>query len=111
MAPRRDALIYRMQGATPATPSPQAAVGPGAQAPQASGGATYAAAEAPREGARYYSVHRAAGHQPDPTVMPESIFLDSAPIDLAEPPAAPTAARTVNGRAQTIVPNEDPSLP
>ena len=97
MAPRRDALIYRMQGATPVTPT---------QLPRAN-----AEAEPAREGARYYSVHRAAGHQPDPTIMPEAVYLDTAPIDLAEPPATPTIARTVNGRAQVIVPNEDPSLP
>ena len=97
MAPRRDALIYRMQGATPVTPT---------ELPRAN-----AEAEPAREGARYYSVHRAAGHQPDPTVMPEAVYLDTAPIDLAEPPATPTIARTINGRAQVIVPNEDPSLP
>ena len=97
MAPRRDALIYRMQGATPVTPT---------QLPRAN-----AEAEPAREGARYYSVHRAAGHQPDPTVMPEAVYLDTAPIDLAEPPATPTIARNINGRAQAIVPNEDPSLP
>ena len=113
MAPRRDALIYRMQGATPPTPTqlPQAVATPNAPAPRESTGTAYAAAEPAREGPRYYSVHRAAGHQPDPTVMPESIYLDSAPIDLAEPPAAPTVPRTINGRAQMIVPNEDPSLP
>ena len=70
------------------------------------------AADAPaRQGARYYSVHRAAGHQPDATVMPASVYLDTAPVDLAEPPETVLPARTVNGRARNIIPNEDPSLP
>ena len=62
----------------------------------------------PRETARYYSVHRAEGRQPDPITMPESVYT---PIDLAEPPAQPTQTRNVNGRLQAVVPNADPSLP
>ena len=111
MAPRRDALIYRIQGAQPAETAPQARPLAAAEPQAASTPSPYALADQSRGGARYYSVHRAAGHQPDRTVIPEAVYLDSAPIDLAEPPATPVPARTVNGRAQVIVPNEDPSLP
>lgn len=127
MAPRRDAAIFRMQqpgqdGQT--QPVQQASSQPASaqqeiQSPvltQPTAGRTlsgqaYAGAEPPRESARYYSVHRAEGRQPDPIAMPESIYLDNAPIDLAEPPAAPVPTRTVNGRTQLIVPNQDPALP
>jgi len=111
MAPRRDAPIFRMQ----------AAAAPPSAAPAPSPPPTYAAAGQPaRDSARYYSVHRAAGRQPDATAMPTSVYLDHAPLnltdtptsaDLAEPPAAPAVTRTVNGRAQVVTPNEDPSLP
>ncbi len=118
MAPRRDAPIFRMQGAAAA---PTAAAQPAAPAPTPAPTPTYAAAGQPvRDSARYYSVHRAAGRQPDATAMPTSVYLDHAPLnltstptstDLAEPPAAPAVTRTVNGRAQVVTPNEDPSLP
>ena len=78
-----------------------------------------AAASPPREGARYYSVHRQAGRQPDPAeipdsvyaVIPEGAFLDAARPDLADPPPAPMATRTINGRVQAINRGDDPSLP
>lgn len=136
MAPRRDAPIFRMgrdaptyqntqvQGAAQpgalsdgsAAPLPMATQPQGQQQqpPAQYAPAAYAANEPPREGPRYYSVHRAAGHQPDATRMPEAVYLDSAPVasgDLAEPPETPLPGRTVNGRVQNIVPNEDPSLP
>ena len=137
MAPRRDALIFRMQQpqSAPQSPAPQAPADqpqptPSSDAQSAASaheiqqpvlsqpaagrtysGQAYAGAEPPRESARYYSVHRGEGRQPDPIAMPQSVYLDNAPIDLAEPPAAPIPGRTVNGRTQVIVPNQDPSLP
>lgn len=130
MAPRRDAPIFRMQ--QPQAPAqsetqPQAAPAASTQtnsqgeiqspvltqpvAGRTTGGQAYAGAEPPREGVRYYSVQRAVGRQPDPIAIPESVYLDNAPIDLAEPPAAPVRTRTVNGQAQIVVPNQDPNLP
>lgn len=131
MAPRRDAPIFRMQQSAPpaAALSQQAPEepAPSASAPRAQGASqTVARQQAPqeplyaptgpgpaREGPRYYSVHRAAGHQPDATAMPESVnvYLESASVDLAEPQAQPLPSRVVNGRVQAIVPNEDPTLP
>ena len=129
MAPRRDAPIFRMQqpqapAGAQAQPQPQtASTQTNAQgeiqssvltqpvAGRTLGGQAYAGAEPPREGVRYYSVQRAVGRQPDPIAMPESVYLDNAPIDLAEPPANPVRTRTVNGQAQVVVPNQDPNLP
>lgn len=103
MAPRRDAPIFRMghSGDAPASsPSPapvqQAAV---------SGAPT-----------RYYSLHRQNGRQPDPIAMPAPVYLDALPVemerapaseDLAEPPAAPTLLRDVNGRVRPVPQTSD----
>lgn len=129
MAPRRNAAIFHMQqpqadaqptqAAETATGQTQASAQGEIQSPvltqpvagRTAGGQAYAGAEPPRESARYYSVHRAEGRQPDPIAMPASVYLDNAPVDLAEPPATPVRTRTVNGQAQVIVPNQDPNLP
>jgi hypothetical protein len=105
MAPRRDAPIFRLQRPAPSEPAqPQAQ----AAAPAADGGA------------RYYSVHRQAGRQPDATPLPAPVYLDALPVelsstpastDLAEPPAAPNLIRNANGRLQALPANEDPILP
>lgn len=111
MAPRRDALIFRLQ--QPAA-APQIAPQP-APAPDAP-----AAAAAQGDGARYYSVHRQNGRQPDATPLPAPVYLDALPVDLtampastdlAEPPAAPNLIRNANGRLQALPANEDPVLP
>ena len=110
MAPRRDALIFRMGGQAPAAPRQQDA-SPGSEAPRQLAQAAPARSDAPaRQGARYYSVHREAGHQPDPMILPESVFIGGS-ADLAEPPPAPVVQRAVKGQAQVVVPNQDPSLP
>ena len=128
MAPRRDAPIFRLQRPAPVTAEaaapaaesqsqrqPQAYAeaqplpAPTAEAPAAQGG-----------GARYYSVHRQAGRQPDATPLPAPVYLDALPVDLtstpastdlAEPPAAPNLIRNANGRLQALPANEDPVLP
>ena len=110
MAPRRDALIFRMGGQAPAAPRQQDA-SPGSEAPRQLAQAAPARSDAPaRQGARYYSVHREAGHQPDPMILPESVFIGGS-ADLAEPPPAPVVQRAVKGQAQVVVPNQDPRLP
>ena len=82
MAPRADAPIWSLMG------SERTAAAPAARppAPQPVDGAD-------RDGARYYSVHRQAGRSPDPTTLPAPFFLDSTPVDLAEPPPPPTLMR------------------
>ena len=63
-----------------------------------------------QSGARYYSVHRDAGHRPDPTVLPEPVYFDSVTLDLAEPPENEALMRDAQGRRRAV-PNADPSLP
>lgn len=120
MAPRRDAPIFRLQ-----RPSTQAEAAPAVQAQaqaQAQPSQPMPAADAPaaQGGARYYSVHRQAGRQPDATPLPAPVYLDALPVeltsapastDLAEPPAAPNLIRNANGRLQALPANEDPVLP
>lgn len=94
MAPRRDAAIWRLADRPARTAPPSAPVQSEAQTapPQADD----------RDGARYYSVHRLAGRDPDPTTLPAPFFLDSAPVDLAEPPPPPTLMRHQGGLAPSV---------
>jgi hypothetical protein len=91
MAPRPDAPIWRM-GESGAAPAPQAVPQPAPRSADADS----------RDGARYYSVHREAGRAPDPTTLPAPFFLDSAPVDLAEPPPPPTLMRNQGGLAPSV---------
>lgn len=102
MAPRRDAPIFRIQGAqSGAAPAPQAA------APA-------------QQGARYYSVHRQAGHAPDPTALPAPVWLDRMPVeldstpqseDLAAPPETPQMVRGSDGRLRPVQSAQGDSTP
>lgn len=109
-APRRDAPIFRLQSqeptAAPAEPQGDTADAAPVRLSQAPG--VVPASGQPQ--ARYYSVHRAAGRQPDPTVIPEPVFFDSVALDLAAPPDIQQPTRDVQGR-RAPVPNADPSLP
>lgn len=125
-APRPDAPIFRMlnrnsqPAPAPVAPQPSdapAAAGstgtPPAQAASASAPAPYPAAASDADRSpRRYSVHRANGQSPDRVPLPDPVLLDSAPVDLAEPPEAPTVVRNINGRLTAINPaSEDPSQP
>lgn len=123
-APRRDALIFSMNQGGAASGQPQAQAQQPQYAPQHAPAPTDPNAprqlaqaaptqsgQPPRESARYYSVHREAGHEPDAMTLPESVFIGGgATPDLAEPPPVPIMPRTVNGRAQVMV-NQEPVLP
>ena len=121
MAPRADAPIFRMaqarQQSVEAAQHSEAETPPAADTQDKSAPRQMAEAapsrpgDAPRQGPRYYSLHRDAGHEPDPVVLPESVYIGGASMDLAEPPPAPVVQRTVNGRVQAITSNQDPSLP
>lgn len=105
MAPRRDAPIFRIQ--------PQAGAGtPSGDGAEAVSPAVDQPGTAPpgRLGARYYSLHRGGGRQPDPTVIPEPVFFDSVSLDLAEPPATELPLQDGQGRRRAVA-NADPSLP
>lgn len=111
MAPRRDALIFRMQGSvdtTPAaTPQPQAQ-----PATVPSRTPVAASSNGPAEqGARYYSVHRQNNRQPDPTPLPATTYVDAIAVDLpaslasqdlAAPPEPPALVRNAQGRLQAM---------
>ena len=100
MAPRRDARIFQIQGDTQGRQ--QASAGGPDPAP--------ASVQAGQSGTRYYSVHRDAGHRPDPTALPEPVYFDSVSMDLAEPPPAETYVRDAQGRRR-VVAAQEPSLP
>lgn len=120
MAPRRDAPIFRMQqpGTAAAQPMPQPARAeaqpsrPQAQ-PQVQQTASVNTGQ-PTQSARYYSVHRPSGRQPDPVSLPDQVTLDELQLtelptstDLAEPQAGPTLMRNAEGR-MVPVPDQDP---
>lgn len=121
MAPRRDAPIFRMQREQPAPPpEPQApeaapAVAPAradaaARAPQPRRIAEVTSTDerpAPWTGARYYSLHRQNGRQPDPLALPQPTYVDALAVtmtetpasqDLAQPDQGPTLIRDNQGR-------------
>lgn len=113
MAPRADALIFRLR--------PQAALQPSAASSDQAGPQVYAEAAAPspalvaarpgQQTSRYYSVHREAGHAPDRTPLPEAVFYDSVALDLAEPPETQPPLRDTQGRLRPPVRDEDPERP
>lgn len=106
MAPRRDARIFQMQQDQPQGQEQAALPAPTQTAPSGT-----ASVQSGQSGARYYSVHRDAGHRPDPTALPEPVYFDSVTLDLAEPPTEEeTPVRDAQGRRR-VVPNADPSLP
>lgn len=110
MAPRRDAPIFRMQQAAPA---PQPEVPPAAAPPAEATAQPRRIVEVadsgerpPQQGARYYSVHRQNGREPDALVMPTPTYVDALVVsmtetpatqDLAEPAQGPTLIRDRNG--------------
>jgi hypothetical protein len=127
MAPRRDAPIFRMQQTPPPPVSAQPAPSPQEQgqaapiAPEPRRVALVAANPADRpaeQGARYYSVHRQNGREPDPLTLPQPTYVDALAIttpvtlasqDLAQPEQAPTLIRDAQGRvrAQPTAPEGD----
>lgn len=111
MAPRRDAPIFRMQQTAP-RPEPAAAASQGradAPSPRYTAEVTNTGERPPQQGARYYSVHRQNGRQPDALIMPEPTYVDALAItmtqtpasqDLAEPDRGPTLIRDNQGRVR-----------
>lgn len=105
MAPRRDARIFQMQQGQPQGQEQASLPAPTQAAPSGQ-----SSVQSGQSGARYYSVHRDAGHRPDPTVLPEPVYFDSVTVDLAEPPENEPLMRDAQGRRRAV-PNADPSLP
>ncbi|NBB64710.1 hypothetical protein GVN18_36245 [Pseudomonas sp. ODNR1LW] len=111
LAPRRDALIFRLQPQSAAQSSP-----PPAAAPVQ----TAEAAPAARLGARLYSVHRQAGLKPDPISAPQPVYLDGLPVELTQPPASadlaqpggpPALLRSSDGSIRAAPQTQEDDLP
>lgn len=126
LAPRRDALIFQLQRNAPQPPATSAPASPKAPAQQPAQTAPRPASQpasndAPAQGsARYYSVHRQAGRQPDATPLPAPNYLDALPVeldqpiasdDLAQPPEAPAVMRDAQGRLRAAPMTDGPDLP
>jgi hypothetical protein len=117
MAPRRDAPIFRLQRTAP-PPESVAEAPAAAQQGQPAAPRLRPVAEVtntgerpPQQGARYYSVHRQNGRQPDTLTMPEPTYVDALAItmtqtpasqDLAEPEQGPTLIRDSQGRNRPV---------
>ena len=117
MAPRRDAPIFRMESSAPVQPAavPPPAGEPAAAEPGSAPGPRRLAEVAPTgerppvSNARYYSVHRQNGRQPDALEMPAPSYVDALAVtmvetpasqDLAEPGQGPTLIRDAQGRVR-----------
>ena len=127
MAPRRDAPIFRMQQAPPTLPaptSPTPLASPRAEAARPAAPAqprqvmevANSGEAPPRQGGRYYSVHRQNGREPDALAMPEPTYVDALVIstidtiasqDLAEPEPGPTLIRDRNGSMRPVPASSD----
>ena len=114
MAPRRDAPIFRMESSAP-TPSaavvdaPAAAETPAQAQPRRLAQVAPTGERPPVSSARYYSVHRQNGRQPDALEMPAPTYVDALAVtmvetpasqDLAEPERGPTLIRDAQGRVR-----------
>lgn len=118
MAPRRDAPIFRIQRSAPqGEPVAEASDALAPQAEQAVprprqvAQVTNTGERPPQQGARYYSVHRQNGRQPDALAIPEPTYVDALAItmtatpasqDLAQPDATPTLIRDKQGRTRPV---------
>ena len=109
MAPRRDAPIFRLQRTSPPPPPATPDADPRDEEPAAPHQVAEVANSGerpPLQGARYYSVHRQNGRDPDPLVMPAPTYVDALVVsmtdmpvsqDLAAPEQGPTLIRDSNG--------------
>jgi hypothetical protein len=95
-APRSDALIWSVGQPQPQPALPQATQQPPASQPQAAPTQPRpqpgARSERAPQGARYYSVHRQNGRQPDRAVLPEQVYLDALPVQMDQTPTSPNMA-------------------
>lgn len=119
MAPRSDALIWSVgqpQTQAPQTQAPQPQPAPALVQTRAPVQAQTPTEPTP-QGARFYSVHRQNGRQPDRAVLPEQVYLDALPIEMdqtptspnmAEPPGPPQLVRNPDGTVRRTT-GESPS--
>lgn len=120
MAPRRDAPIFRMQqdappavapavqpASSPVAPPVEAAARP--PQPRRIAEVSNTGERPPRQGGRYYSVHRQNGRRPDAVEIPDPTYIDALAVtipetiasqDLAVPEQGPTLIRDAQGRVR-----------
>lgn len=127
MAPRRDAPIFRLQQqaqvqapSVPDAPARQADEPAASASQSAAPPAMVQASLAPVQGARFYSVHRQAGRQPDAISAPQPIYLDALPVeltqtpssaDLAQPDGPPALLRSTDGTVRAMPQTQADDLP
>lgn len=108
MAPRRDAPIFRLQRDAPSQPAPPPAQAAASDAPDPTAPTrapqprrvaevTNTGERPPQQGARYYSVHRQNGRQPDALEMPAPTYIDALAVTMTETPASQDLAAPEQG--------------
>lgn len=114
MAPRRDAPIFRLTQASMAAAAPAATPPVQTAAVQAEASPLASVPSAVPQGARFYSVHRQAGHRPDPIPQAQPVYLDALPVemsqtpssaDLAQPDGPPALIRNRDGSVRAAPPS------
>lgn len=114
MAPRRDAPIFRLTQASMAAAAPAATPPVQTAAVQAEASPLASVPSAAPQGARFYSVHRQAGHRPDPIPQAQPVYLDALPVemsqtpssaDLAQPDGPPALIRNRDGSVRAAPPS------
>jgi hypothetical protein len=114
MAPRRDAPIFRLTQASIAAAAPAATPPVQTAAVQAEASPLASVPSAAPQGARFYSVHRQAGHRPDPIPQAQPVYLDALPVemsqtpssaDLAQPDGPPALIRNRDGSVRAAPPS------
>lgn len=114
MAPRRDAPIFRLTQASMAAAAPAATPPVQTAAVQAEASPLASVPSAVPQGARFYSVHRQAGHRPDPIPQAQPVYLDALPVemsqtpssaDLAQPDGPPALIRNRDGLVRAAPPS------
>lgn len=114
MAPRRDAPIFRLTQTGMAAAAPAATPPVQTAAVQAEASPLASVPSAAPQGARFYSVHRQAGHRPDPIPQAQPVYLDALPVemsqtpssaDLAQPDGPPALIRNRDGSVRAAPPS------
>ena len=114
MAPRRDAPLFRLTQTGMAAAAPAATPPVQTAAVQAEASPLASVPSAAPQGARFYSVHRQAGHRPDPIPQAQPVYLDALPVemsqtpssaDLAQPDGPPALIRNRDGSVRAAPPS------
>ena len=108
MAPRRDAPIFRLTQTSMAAAAPAATPPVQTAAVQAEASPLASVPSAAPQGARFYSVHRQAGHRPDPIPQAQPVYLDALPVEMSQTPSSADLAQP--DRPPALIRNRDGSV-